>query len=130
MDVLDAGDELISQEENGLQGELAIAEIEEILQAGAEQVNDHGIVLALGAKPADEGDTNTTNKGLVGTSLAFQLRALSLDALELDGNFLAGDDVGSQVDVTEGAAPNLTTDTVFITDAKILWEICQHNALH
>jgi hypothetical protein len=68
--------------------------------------------------------------GLASTSIVFQLRLISLDALELDGNFLARDDIGSQVDVTEGAAPDLTTDTVFITDTKILWEICQHTALH
>jgi hypothetical protein len=34
VDVLDAGDELIGQQKNGLQGELAVAEVEEILQAG------------------------------------------------------------------------------------------------
>ena len=45
---------------------------------------------------------------------------LGLDALELDGNLLARDDVSSEVDITEGAAPDLTTDTVLITDAKIL----------
>ena len=46
---------------------------------------------------------------------------LGLDALELDGNLLARDDVGSEVDITEGAASDLTADTVLITDAKILW---------
>ena len=131
VDVLDAGDELVSQEEDGLQGELAVAEVEEILQAGAEQVEDHGIVVTLGAEPADEGDTDTTSKGLVDTGLIFELRVLGLDALELDGNLLARDDVGSEVDVTEGAAPDLTADTVFITDAKILGRrICQHTDLH
>lgn len=43
-----------------------------------------------------------------------------LNALELDGNLLAGDDVGSKVDVTERATTNLAADAVFITDAKIL----------
>jgi len=38
VDVLDAGDELIGQQKNGLQGELAVAEVEEILQAGAEEI--------------------------------------------------------------------------------------------
>ena len=36
MDVLNAGDELIGQEEHGLQRELAVAEVEEILQGGTE----------------------------------------------------------------------------------------------
>jgi hypothetical protein len=50
---------------------------------------------------------------------------LGLDALELDGDLLAGDDVGSEVDVTKGATTNLAADAVFITDAKILEdEVC------
>jgi hypothetical protein len=95
VDVLDAGDELIGQQQDGLQGELAVAEVEEILQAGAEQVENHGIVVTLGAEPADEGNTDTTGQGLVDTSLIFELGVLGLDALELDGNLLAGDDVGA-----------------------------------
>src|SRR4051812_38273204 len=41
VNVLDAGDELIGEQEHRLQGELAVAEVEEILQAGAEKVKDH-----------------------------------------------------------------------------------------
>lgn len=44
----------------------------------------------------------------------------SLDALELDGNLLAGDDVGAKIDVAEGTGANLSTDPVLITDAEIL----------
>ena len=33
MDVLDAGDELVGQEQDCLQGELAVAEVEHVLQA-------------------------------------------------------------------------------------------------
>jgi hypothetical protein len=47
---------------------------------------------------------------------------LGLDALELDGNLFTRDDVGSEVNVTEGTATDFTTDTVFITHAKILQE--------
>jgi hypothetical protein len=120
VDVLDAGDELIGQQQDGLQGELAVAEVEEILQAGAEQVENHGIVVTLGAEPADEGNTDTTSQGLVDTSLIFELGVLGLDALELDGNLLAGDDVGAEVDITEGAATDLPADTVLVANAKIL----------
>jgi len=45
---------------------------------------------------------------------------LGLDRLKLDGNLFTRNDVGSEVDVTEGAASDLTTDAVFITNAKIL----------
>jgi hypothetical protein len=95
MDVLNARDELVGKEQDGLQGELAVAEVEKVLQGRAEQVQDHGIVVAFGSKPAHEGDADTAREGLVHTGLIFELGVLCLDALELDGNLLAGDDVGA-----------------------------------
>ncbi len=38
MDILDTGDELIGEKENGLQRELSIAEVEKILQTGSEEI--------------------------------------------------------------------------------------------
>jgi hypothetical protein len=45
---------------------------------------------------------------------------LRLDALELDGNLLARDDVGAQVNIAERPRTDLTTDTVLVPDAEIL----------
>jgi len=45
---------------------------------------------------------------------------LGLDRLELDGNLLAGDDVGAEVNIAEGAGTDLAADTVLVTDAEIL----------
>lgn len=95
MNVLDTGDELVGQEKNGLQGELAVAEVEKVLEGGAEEVEDHGVVITLGTEPADEGDTDTAGKRLVDAGLIFELGVLGLDAFELDGNLLARDDVGA-----------------------------------
>ena len=120
VDVFDAGDELVGQQKNSLQGELAVAEVEEILQTGSEEIKNHSIVVTLGTEPADERDTDTTGEGLVDAGLIFELGVLSLDGLKLDGNLFARDYVGSKVDVTERTATNLATDTVLVTDAKIL----------
>jgi hypothetical protein len=95
VDVLNAGDELVGEEKNGLQRELAVAEVEQILQGRAEQVQDHGVVVALGAEPAYEWDADTASEGLVDAGFIFELRVLGLDALELDGDLLTGDDVGA-----------------------------------
>lgn len=95
MDVLDARDELVGQQQDRLEAELAVAEVEEILEAGAEQVQHHGIVVAFGARPTHKGDADAAGEGLVDASLILELRVLGLDALELDGNLLAGDDVGA-----------------------------------
>lgn len=62
---------------------------------------------------------------------------LGLDALELDGDFFAGDDVGAcrrsvdiwyegdqicltEVNVTKATAANFAADTVFVSHTKIL----------
>lgn len=93
VDILDTRDKLIGEEQDGLQRELAVAKVEEILEGGTEEVQDHGVVVALGAKPAHEGDTDTTSERLVDASFILELGVLGLDALELDSNLLARDDV-------------------------------------
>ena len=103
---VDATYELIGQKEHGLERELAVAEVEQILQGGTEKIDDHGVVVTLGAKPADEGDSHTPGEGLVDLGLILELRVLSLDRLEFDGNLLARDDVDAQVNIAyrEGSA--------------------------
>jgi hypothetical protein len=117
VNVLDARDELIREEENGLQGELSVAEVEKILQTGAEEIENHSIVVTLGSEPADKRDADASCEGLVDTSLILELWVLGLDGFKLDGDFFTRDDVGSEIDVTETATTDLTTDTVFIADA-------------
>jgi len=48
---------------------------------------------------------------------------LGLDALKLDGDLFARDDVGPEVNIAKRAGADLATDAVLITDAKILF-IC------
>jgi hypothetical protein len=45
---------------------------------------------------------------------------LGLDALKLDGDLLARDDVSAQVDIAERPRTDLATDPVFVPDAEIL----------
>jgi len=47
---------LVCQHDHSLDGELAVTEVEQVLQTGPKQVNDHGIVLALYAIPPQAGD--------------------------------------------------------------------------
>lgn len=95
VDVLDAADQLVGQEEDGLEGEFAVAEVEEVLEGGAEEVEDHGVVVTLGTEPSDERNADAASEGFVDAGLILQLRVLGLDGLKLDGDLLAGDDVGA-----------------------------------
>lgn len=95
MNILDPGDELIGQQQDRFQRELAVAEIEQVLQTGPEQVQHHGVVVTLGPEPTDEGNANASRERFVDTGLIFELGMLGLDALELDGYFFPRDDIGS-----------------------------------
>jgi hypothetical protein len=95
VDVFDAGNELIGEKKDGLQRELAVTEVEKVLQTGTQEIDDHSIVITFGTEPTDEGDTDTTGEGLVDTGFIFELGVLGLDTLELDGNLLTRDDVRS-----------------------------------
>jgi hypothetical protein len=47
------------------------------------------------------------------------LGVLGLDRLKLDGNLFTRDNISAEVDVTEAATSDLTTDAVLVADAKI-----------
>ena len=128
VDVLNAGNELVGEEQDCLQGELAVAEVEQILEGRTKEIQDHGIVVALGSEPANKWDTDTASERLVDASLILELWVLGLDRLELDGNLLSGDDIGTEVDVTEGAASNLASNAVLVTNAEILGTNVSHAA--
>lgn len=93
VDVLDTRDELICQQQNRLQREFPVAEIEEVLQAGPKQIENHGIIITLGTEPTNKWDADTASQGLVDASLIFELRVFSLDTLKLDGDLFSRDDV-------------------------------------
>lgn len=95
VDVLDTRDELIGEQQHGLEGEFAVAEVEEVFQGRAEQVQDHGVVVAFCAEPADEGNADAAGEGFVDAGFVFELGVLGLDGFELDGDLLAGDDVSA-----------------------------------
>lgn len=97
VDVFDAGNELVGEEENGLQRELAVAEVEKIFQTGSEQIDNHSVVVTFGTEPANERNTDTTGERLVDAGFVFELGVLGLDILKLDGNLFTRDDVGACV---------------------------------
>lgn len=103
VDVLDTRDELIGQEKDGLEGEFSVTEVEEILQTGTEEIENHGIVVTLGTEPANKRNADTTSQRFVDTGLILQLGVLGLDGLELDGNLLSRDYVGAEINITERA---------------------------
>ena len=89
---------LVREHENGLEREVAVAHAEEVFERGAEEVDDHDVVVALSARPVDPGDTGTTHECLVDLALLLERRGLCNGGLELDGDFLACDGVDALED--------------------------------
>ena len=58
---------LLGYHDNSLNGESSITVIEQIFQAGTEQVDDQDVVQALLAEIVDIGDTWASNEDLVGS---------------------------------------------------------------
>ena len=56
------GYQLICQQEDSLETKLAVAKVEEILQTGPEEIEDHGVVVTFSAEPANEWDADATSK--------------------------------------------------------------------
>lgn len=50
--------ELVGKHENSFEREAAIAEVEEVLEAGAKEINHHDVIVTLLAVPADGGHTS------------------------------------------------------------------------
>jgi hypothetical protein len=92
--------QLISEQQDSLKGELPVAEVEEIFEGGTEQVQHHGIVVAFGTEPPHKGYTDTSSEGLVNLGFVLELRMLSLDRFELDGDLFPRDDVDPEIDIT------------------------------
>jgi len=71
--------QLISEQQDRLEREFAVAEVEEVLERRTQKVDDHCIVVAFGTEPPDEGNANATSKGLVDLGFVLKLRMLGLD---------------------------------------------------
>ena len=78
--------ELVRQQEDSLEAELPVAEVEEVLQAGPQQLHHHHVVLALAAVVLDKGNPNTSLHHLKGDLLFVIIWFVSL---KLDDSILS-----------------------------------------
>lgn len=53
--------QLIRQHQNCFQAELSVAEVEQVLQAGPQQIDDHDVVVAFNAIPAHVGNADCSD---------------------------------------------------------------------
>jgi len=104
MDVLQATDHLVDQHQHCLDGEVARAEVEQVLERGSQQVHDQGVEVLLLAVVTDTGEAHAAAQDAVQLGLVQQLRMTGVGTLHLDGHLLAALDAHAQVNVAKRAA--------------------------
>ena len=117
---LDPVDHLVGQHQHCLHGELLRAEEEQVLEAGAQEIHHHHVVLdpiqLLHPKPVDFWDSLPTPKNLVDPPLVGQLRVPTLEPLQLDCHFSFRDDIDPSVDFPKSSKPNWLYKSVLLPD--------------
>mmetsp|Transcript_34681 Transcript_34681/g.110201 ORF Transcript_34681/g.110201 Transcript_34681/m.110201 type:complete len:290 (-) Transcript_34681:136-1005(-) len=108
---LDAVQHLLRQQQHGPEAETPAAAAEELLERGAQQLHDHGVVLALHAVPAHAGHAAAAREAAVELRLGEELAALlGVDPLELHGNLVAHDPVEARKHFAVGAGADHLPD--------------------
>ena len=64
-DTVGSTHQLICKQQNRLETEFPVAEVEEVLEGWSEEIDDHGVVVALRSEPANEGNADAAGEGLV-----------------------------------------------------------------
>lgn len=105
---LDSLQHLVSEHQNGLEGEFALAVVQKILEGGPKEVDDHHIVVAFDSEPMYVRDTDATLKDTVELGLIEELRMLGPDWLQLDGYLFVSADVGAMVDISKSSTPQFS----------------------
>jgi hypothetical protein len=112
VDRLHASNHLFCGHTNGLDAELAAAEIEEVFQVRTQEVDDENVVEALLSKMVDLRNTEGAVQGSVRSILIPQLRSFRLPRFEFDRNGSVGKDVDAFKNDTEGPFANLLSDSI------------------
>lgn len=89
MDILDSRDGLVGNEEDGLERELSVAVIKQILEGWAEKLVDKHIVFALLPEPEDVRDSHSAGERLVRVILALEGLIVISHVGQLQGDFRA-----------------------------------------
>lgn len=70
---------MISEEKSSLEGEFAVAKVEEVFERRTEQIEDHCVVIAFDSEPSHERYSYTSCESLVHFRFIFELRVFRFD---------------------------------------------------
>mmetsp|Transcript_93831 Transcript_93831/g.148212 ORF Transcript_93831/g.148212 Transcript_93831/m.148212 type:complete len:206 (+) Transcript_93831:516-1133(+) len=117
--ILNAVHCLVSEHQHRLQTKLAVAKAEEILERGAEKIENHNIVVAFHSIPMDVWHANATCQNLVQLGLVQQLWVLRFDGLQFDGNLVTSLYICANVNISKRSGANLTSQSELAADSQL-----------
>jgi hypothetical protein len=79
---------LVCQNQDHLQAKLVVVTIEELLKGRAQELKNHGIIIAFHSKPANRWDTDDACKALIDAVFVLELGILHVNGLKFDGNIV------------------------------------------
>ena len=116
VDALGSRNHLMCHHCDGMRRERPVAEIEEVLKRGTEQVQDHDVVFAFEAKPVNVGHADRTLQALVDIRLIYQLLILAANFLQLNCHILQSLCMLALVHDAEAALAQLLLNFVLVCD--------------
>ena len=95
VNILKATEKLVGKHQDCLEGELAMAEFEEVLQTRSQKVEHHNIIFAFEHVVVNAWNTDTASKRSIEVNFSFKERFIFKGVFEFHGDLFAGFDVGS-----------------------------------
>src|ERR1700677_2320051 len=91
---------LVCQIQDCLQAKLAVVTIEELLKGRAQELKNHGIIIAFCSEPANRWDTDDACEALIDAVFILELGILCVNGLKFDGNILFQNNIDCMVNNT------------------------------
>jgi len=121
---LETLDQLVSKHEDSLKAKSPAAKVEQIFEAGAQQLQDKHVVVTLFAIPKHTRDSNThagalIAKDSVDSVLIGELGMTTPTRFELNCDFFICLHVQSQIDIAKGATSNFAPNSISTANSKL-----------
>jgi len=114
---LDSRNHLFTEHAYSLETKFAAAVLEKLLETGAENLHDHGLVVTFDSVPINVRNTGSAAQEPIELVLVLQLGKLGLNGLEFNCNSLFRLNVFSFVDLSEGAGADFLHQLPVLADS-------------
>jgi hypothetical protein len=112
MDEFNSLEHLISKHKHCFERELAFAVVEEVLETGTQEIDDHHVVVSFNSEPVDVWNSNSSLQDAIELSLIQQLWMLGSYWFQFNSDFFVCFYVCAVVDVSKGTTAKFSRKSV------------------